>query len=181
MARAVAFTGYRPEKFDFGFSPEEPRYVELEDRLINTVLSLHEEGYSRFYCGAAMGFDLLCGEIVILLKKRFADMRLCCFVPFRGQQRDFPDGWKKRYEDVLAASDEVVMVSQQYERGCYSKRNRKMVDGAEVLVTYFDGVKGGTAQTMAYAKKKNLRIINLYDMEEEGAQYKIFNVFNPLR
>ncbi len=54
----------------------------------------------------------------------------------------------------------------------YIKRNEIMIDRCDILVTYFDesyvssrGRRSGTALAVAYAKKKNKEIINLFDYE----------------
>jgi uncharacterized phage-like protein YoqJ len=41
------------------------------------------------------------------------------------------------------------------------KRNRYMVDHSSVLIAVFDGVLGGTMQTINYARKKGLEIIEI--------------------
>ena len=41
----------------------------------------------------------------------------------------------------------------EYSPGCMLRRNRAMVDAADVLLTVFDGSEGGTAATIRYAKK----------------------------
>ena len=65
------FTGYRPHKFGFEFSENNQEYVKLENKLIDAVFSLADEGCYKFYCGMAMGFDLLAAESVIMLKKLY--------------------------------------------------------------------------------------------------------------
>ena len=53
------------------------------------------------------------------------------------------------------------MFSSNYFTGCFSVRNRFMVDSSSLLICYFDGQAGGTAQTVHYAQDSGLHIVNL--------------------
>jgi uncharacterized phage-like protein YoqJ len=41
------------------------------------------------------------------------------------------------------------------------RRNRYMVDKADLLIACFDGQSGGTLNTLRYAVRKNVRIVHL--------------------
>ena len=163
--KACCFTGYRPHKFGFPFEAESVEFIKLENKLIDAVFSLTGEGYKRFYCGMAMGFDLLAGETVVMLKKARPELEieLVAAVPFEGQSGSFSDDWKARYDRVMSAADLVVYVSRKYTRGCYYSRNCYMVDNSDTVITWFDGQTGGTAQTLNYAARKGKNIVNLAD------------------
>lgn len=155
------FSGYRPHKFPFSFASGNADYNQLESDIMNAILISYRDGYRTFLCGGAMGFDLLCGEIVLLVRQQFEDIRLVCVLPFKGQADGFPHDWAERYQKVLAACDAVTYVSPTYTAGCYFIRNEKMVDASARIITYFDGQSGGTARTLAYAQRQKLDIINL--------------------
>ena len=89
------------------------------------------------------------------------DIRLLCAVPHDHQSDRFPPSWKKRYNVCLVNSDAVRVFASNYFSGCFSVRNRFMVDSSSLLICYFDGQAGGTAQTVHYAQGSGLRIINL--------------------
>ena len=157
------FTGYRPHKFGFEFSENNQEYVKLENKLIDAVFSLADEGCYKFYCGMAMGFDLLAAESVIMLKKLYkkARIELVAVIPFEKQSDSWDEHWKNRYQKVLRQADSVVYISREYKRGCYHTRNCYMVDNSDFVITWFDGQAGGTAQTLNYAARAGKRIINL--------------------
>ncbi|MCL2755227.1 MAG: hypothetical protein FWD35_05895, partial [Oscillospiraceae bacterium] len=57
------------------------------------------------------------------------------------------------------AADEVILVSNSpYFDGCMSKRNQHLVNSCDELLALYDGQRGGTMQTINYAKKKGIRI-----------------------
>lgn len=160
-ATTCCFSGYRPHKFDFDFYGNDPRFAKLESDLTNAILKSIDEGYDTFLCGGAMGFDLLGGEIVLLLKNKFPNIKLISFIAFDGQEKSFPGEWKERYHNVLNGSDSVRKVCKKYTRGCYHLRNYEMIYSSSRVITYFDGRSGGTANTIAIAQREKLNILNI--------------------
>lgn len=178
------FTGYRPQKFDFEFADSNKDYLRMENKLTDAIFSFPKGSSLVFYCGMAMGFDILAGEIVCDLKKIAlgADVRLVAAVPFPSQSENFPENWKKRYEKLLSNADEIEYISDSYSKSCFMKRNRFMVDNSDIVITWFDGSPGGTAATIAYAEKKNKRIVNLaLDGVHEYDAYDYIGQIKPSR
>ena len=166
--KACSFTGYRPDKFEFDFSENSAEYRDFENKLVEAVFKINEEGYTDFYCGMAHGFDIVAGEAVELLKKAHPDtVRLIAVVPFTKQASAWSEEWKKRYSLLLSHADRVVYISRDYSKDCYHRRNRYMVDNSDTVITFFDGKSGGTAATLRYAKTKQKRIINIAEIEDE--------------
>lgn len=146
----VALTGHRVLGKDF--SAEKAKDVFL--RLIR------EHGAETFYCGMALGFDLACCEILLQLKKDFP-LRIVACIPCAGQSDSFPPAQKKRYQTLLSACDERVVLHEKYEEGCMFERNRYMADRCDVLVAYLREKRGGTYYTVRYAEKKGKEILCL--------------------
>lgn len=161
--KACCFTGYRPNKFDFEYTPQNPKYKDFENKLIDAVFSAAEQGVHDFYCGMAWGFDITAGEAVVMLKKLKAgdNIRLIAVIPFEAQAASWSDEWQMRYAALLKAADRVVYISRDYDKSCYHRRNRYMVDNSDSVITFFDGKSGGTAATLHYAGQKGKEIINI--------------------
>ena len=163
--KSCCFTGYRPSKFPFSLEDGSSEYTDFENSLTNTILSLADNNCRTFYTGMAMGFDIIAAETVILLKKsrNFSPtLELVCAVPFKGQKNCFPDDWKERYNRILESCDKKIILSDSYFGGCFFKRNHYMVDKSDYVLTWFDGKRGGTMETLNYAAKKGREVINLY-------------------
>lgn len=144
-----AFTGHRdlPEDFDVGY---------LEKNIENLILN----GVTEFVCGMAVGFDLLCAECVLKFKKNY-EVRLVAFVPCEGQDAYFSNRDKLRYGKVLARCDEVKVLAPHYFKGCMQKRDREMVECADVVLCYLRKRTGGTYYTVNYALSSDVRVIKL--------------------
>ena len=158
-SHTCCFSGYRPEKMPF--RTNDPDAVQaLETALDRAVEHAVSQGYHTILSGMAAGFDIWAAEAVIRARAHH-DIRLLCAVPHDHQSDRFPPSWKKRYNVCLVNSDAVRVFASNYFSGCFSVRNRFMVDSSSLLICYFDGQAGGTAQTVHYAQGSGLRIINL--------------------
>ncbi len=138
-----AFTGHRVLQSDFSF--------ETLEREIRKAI---ERGADTFYCGMAIGFDLLAAETVLQLKTEYGNVKLIACVPFYGQEKNFSVKDKEKYRSILKSADEKVILSDEYYRGCMQVRNKYMADRADLLITYCKKTTGGTAFTVKYFQKK---------------------------
>lgn len=157
----VAFTGYRPEKLSFSENKRDEQYTKFRERLLQVINRLIERGYTDFISGVAMGFDTWAAEDVISLKKENKVVHLECAIPFPKQAERWELLDKMRYKKILRKADVNTMLCEHYQSNAYFIRNEYMVDKADVVVCCFDGQSGGTARTVAYAKKKDKIIIQI--------------------
>lgn len=165
----VCFSGYRPEKFEFILHQGNKSYLELEKRIENAILHAVDDGYTSFICGAAKGFDLVAGSLVVALKESWAeldDLNLVVVVPF--ERHGFTsEPWRTLHRMVLGGASEVVTLATKYHPQAYHDRNRYMVDHSSRLICYYNGKSGGTAYTVRYATERGLPIINVAEPKTE--------------
>ena len=145
----VAVTGHRV----LGKSFSRPK-------LEGALRSLVAAGADTFYCGMALGFDILCCECLLALREEFPIKIVAC-VPCADQAARYGPRAKARYDALLSSCDETIVLHEKYENGCMFERNRRMVDGCDVLLAYLESERGGTFYTVNYAKKKGKRVIFL--------------------
>ena len=148
-AASVAFTGHRT-------------YCgQADDALRRTVGELYACGCRTFLSGMAVGFDLAAAEVVLACRRTLPDLRLVAVVPFEGQATRFSAEDRARFDRVMAAADETLVLSAAYHRGVYTVRNDYLVDHAARLVAWFDGSSGGTLYTVRRALRFGRRVDNL--------------------
>ena len=133
----------------------------VTERLDQLLELCYARGYRRFFCGGALGFDMLAGERVSALQRKHADVRLIMVVPCGDQAQRWPDYLAQRYERLLYAADEIRVLSPRYYNGCMQVRNRHMVDCSALCICYLRHQKGGTASTVAYALERRLPVLNV--------------------
>ena len=158
---AVAFTGHRPETIPYINDFNSRQYFALEKAVWQEVHRCINAGYTTFYCGAARGSDMLCGEIILSEKiTNHPELKLICAISFKEQARGWDFMEKLQYRELLRRSDRIVQVCDSYQRGCYHAQNRYMVDNSDVLIAIYNGEPGGgTAYTVKYALQQGKEII----------------------
>ena len=156
----VAFSGHRTYQ------------GEAKEELRGVVARLYDEGYRRFLCGMAGGFDLAAGEAVAELKRAHSDVELIAVVPYEGFYRLFHAEDAEQYRRVADAADAIVVVSESEGKVAYRMRNDYLVENSSVLVAWFDGVpRGGTAYTVRRARRKGVRVENLYPQSQMELEF----------
>ncbi len=156
-----AFTGHRAEKLPWGYNENDPRCRRLKRTLYDTLEAVYESGFHRFICGMAEGCDLYFCEAVLALREDHADVTLEAAVPFAGQAEHWGAALRQRYESLLARCDTVTVLQERYSPGCMMKRNRYMVDRADLIIACYDGKSGGTLNTLRYAIERDIQIVHL--------------------
>ncbi|MBE7009930.1 MAG: DUF1273 domain-containing protein [Ruminococcaceae bacterium] len=145
------FTGHRHIKSE--------TLPSLSAELYKTVYGLIQEGYKKFLCGGALGFDTLAAQAVLQAKEVAPHISLHMVLPCKDQSRRWTDAQRKVYEEILSKSDEVSYIAEQYEAGCMHKRNRYLIEHAGCVIAYMERATGGTHYTVNYAQKLNIPII----------------------
>lgn len=159
-AATAAFTGHRT-------------YDRCADEALRrTVCELHARGLTTFLSGMAVGFDLAAAEAVLACRASIPALRLVAVVPFRGQPNRFSARDRERFERILAAADERIVLAESYHRGCYAVRNDFLVDHASVVVAWYDGSPGGTRYTVRRAERKGRQIVHLHPAAPAGAEQR---------
>ncbi len=144
---SCAITGHRIVERDFD-----------EQKLLKLLKEMIEGGISTFYCGMALGFDSICLENLISLKKE-KEIKIIACIPCVDQAEKFNSIQQEKYFYYLSKCDEKIILSNSYENGCMQKRNRYMVDKSDMLLAYLRYLKGGTLYTVKYAQKQGKKII----------------------
>lgn len=180
-SEVCSFSGYRPSKLPFRWDKKSDGYRRIWELIRDEITALAENGVRFFQTGMARGIDLMCGEIVLELQKKYP-IELICAVPCLDQYAGWSEEDRETYDRLTRTAANVIHVTgESYSSGCMLKRNRYLVDTAQYLIAVFDGKKGGTMFTINYAKqqKRTIVILNPSDYSrtelvhgnEEGVLY----------
>lgn len=154
--KTACFTGHREIR-------ENPDV--LYAKVCCVLESLIKQGYLYFGAGGARGFDTLAAQAVLKLKEIYPQIHLILVLPFPNQYEK-ERGWEKdeikKYRCLKEKASKVIYIQDRYGKGCYYKRNRHLVDFSSVCICYQYKNTGGTAYTVQYADKNNLKLLNLY-------------------
>lgn len=162
--QVVAFTGHRKERILQGCGNNPLVLTRIKEAVVRQVTELYRQGYKVYYTGNANGFDMAAAEAVLQVREEYGDIMLVAAVPFRKQPLWFDAEDRLLYACLLERVDRVVMVSENYHKGCYLRRDEYMVRKADVIVAYWDLVpKGGTFYTVSKALECGKPVINIHE------------------
>ncbi len=128
------------------------------------IKKLYEKGIKNYYAGGALGFDFAAAVTVLNMKRLYPDITLNLALPCPEYQSKWTRSQIELFERVRARADSEVYVSKSYHRGCMHMRNKYMVDRSVFCIAYLREKTGGTYNTVTYALKKGLEVINLTDI-----------------
>lgn len=157
-----AFTGHRPEKLPWGCDETDLRCQALCRLLEQTVRELADRGVDTFLCGMARGCDLYFARAVEKLKGEGLPIRLEAWLPCPEQTSLWGPEDVQAQKELLLECDGVYMLEPCYREGCMLRRNRAMIDRADLLLSVWDGTRGGTASAVRYARSQGVEVISLW-------------------
>ena len=151
-ARSCAITGHRvlPKNFNF-------------NKLKSVFNKLIDDGFNTFLIGMALGFDTACFNVLEQIKTK-KDIKLIACIPCKNQADKFNKAQREEYFRMLSVADEKIYIREEYDNKCMQERNEYMVDNCSVLVAYLTRERGGTVNTVKYARKKGVTVLNLGDL-----------------
>lgn len=150
------FTGHRPDKL----SETENEVKLLLEKAIDDAIS---DGCTTFISGMAMGVDIWAAEIVIERMTTNSRLNLICALPHPNFEKRRSETEITRYKNIIASANDVVEVNSHYYTGCYQVRNEWMVDRSSLVIAVFNGKKSGTKNTIDYANRKFVKVVNVLE------------------
>lgn len=96
-------------------------------------------------------------------REKNPDIRLICAVPFKGFENRWSSKDRELYNYVLDNADLVRYINENYFPACFQVRNEWLVDHSSRVIAVFNGKKGGTKNTVDYAKRRGVEVCNVLE------------------
>lgn len=149
--KSVAVTGHQP--FLLGGYGDE-----IASRLQSLARSWLKNNEPReVVSGLAAGWDTAVAEAAIK-----EGISLVSALAYRGQADHWPEDAKRQQDRLIEKSSHVYVYADEKEHGCYSRRDKWVLDRADMVLALWSGVDGGTARAIAHAQERNKPIVNLW-------------------
>lgn len=159
-SQTVCFTRHRIQKLPWRFNEEDKRCKAMKVTLRTDIEKAINRGYKNFLCGMALGFDMICAETVIDLKKQYSYIKIIGALPCRTQDIKWAVKDRERYRNLLKQLDDIRCIYDKYIGvECMLERIRYMVNNSSLMIALFNGLSGGTKSTIDYASKQELDVI----------------------
>lgn len=155
------FTGHRSQKLPWRFNEQDERCLQMKENAKQEIISAINRGYIYFISGMAIGFDMICAELVLELKKQYPQIKLVCAIPCKGQEKVWNSLTQKRYNNIIKQADKKVVLAEKYTPECMLDRNRYMINNSSLCIALFDGKPGGTAKTIKFAEENDVEVIKI--------------------
>ena len=143
----IAFIGHR----------EIYGHYRLEDQIEQIARDkLYEKEYVEFYVGRNGDFDISVASAVKRAQKAVGHHNSCLILlqPYPMKDDEY---YEKFYDEVQYPVD-----NRTHPKAAITKRNRWMIENAELLVAFVEeGRNGGAMTTLKYAQTRGIEIINL--------------------
>ena len=153
----IGITGHRSI---YGYNLNDYKWQNIKNIFKNILI---ENQCTEGVTGMALGTDMIFAIAIIELKQEGYNIKLHCAIPCKNHSsRWYPDSIKL-YNYLLSQADIVKYVStENYQPYLMQKRNEYIVDYVDKMIALWNGLSGGTANCVKYAKKKNkdIMIIN---------------------
>jgi uncharacterized phage-like protein YoqJ len=156
------FTGHRPDRLAGGYNQSNNICTRLRAALRAEIENAVLQGYTRFISGMAQGADMWAAEEVIRLRDKGYNLNLVAALPCPNQDSRWPEYARIKYRQLLERADEVHLISERYTPLCMGARNLWLVTQSSMVIALYDGGKrGGTANTLAHARRFGLHIVRI--------------------
>lgn len=151
-----AATGHRPIKLFRSIPYSKDNQQLLADFAVDV---LRREQPGKMITGMAIGWDQAIARACIVLKIPFI-----AAVPFSTQASRWPQEAQDDYEVLLNFAERVEIVCKEpsYAAWKMQARNEWMVNNSTKLLALWNGTPGGTGNCVAYARRKQRTIINVW-------------------
>ena len=161
-ATTCCFTGHRCQKLPWRFKENDLRCIKMKESTKAKIVTAIQNGYNTFISGMAIGFDMICAEIVLDLRRSYP-IQLVCALPCKTQASKWSTAYKERYYNILKQADSIHCDREFYTDTCMQERNEYMINHSSLVIALYNGLPGGTAKTLQYAKQQkcNIEIIDV--------------------
>lgn len=127
-----------------------------ETQIEKTLEPLILSGVKYFYNGGMGDFDLKAARAVHNLKKLYPNIKNILVIPYKS----FSVADRNIFDDVIYPFSNGELNNSNY-RAAIPLRNQYMVDYSLCAVCHVTHLSKGAYKTLEYAKKQNLRIIEI--------------------
>ena len=142
----------------------------LEERLPPLLKELiSAKPFVEIYIGRNGEFDRYAASIVKRVQKAVGKehSELICVLPYL--QKDV-EHYADYYDTVMIPE----CIGRAHPKGAITKRNRWMVEQADLFVCYVERERGGAYAALKYAKRLGKPVLNLADKRFDGEEGKLF-------
>lgn len=134
------------------------------DRVLEGVLIdiIEQNEYVEFYIGRNGAFDILTASILHRIRKKIggSNFSVILVLPyFTAEYKNNADSFHSYYTDI-----EILFDERTHPKSAIGKRNRYMVENADLILCNIIEKYGGAWNAVKYAQRQEIPIVNIADI-----------------
>ncbi len=144
--------GHLHHELQGGGVADHPESIEIQDKLRKKLIELIEGGTTYFYCGMELGVELWAGEILLVLKEDYPQIKIHSVIASEERANDWSEEDRERYfDEVLPNCDEETYTSVRNDDEALPYRNSYLSKQADLFLAVWNG--GETCHTADLVRK----------------------------
>lgn len=161
--KTCALTGNLPIHFHFGADENHEDCIYIKTQLRIQLEDFIANGITNFYSGLERGGELWAGEQVLLLQKKYPDIKLYAVLATEEQANFWSEVDRERYFDhVLPSCKDIYIISSVDNNRCMRVRNEYLVKKADIILAIDPQTElSDTAEMIRLANKQKKEVISI--------------------
>ncbi len=140
---------------------------EVEDILYDFIKNyISDKGFVEFYVGRNGDFDICVSSVIKRIKKDLHPNNIAHILVLPYPTLEYIEN-DKNFEEYFDQVDFFDFSGRVHPKAVIGKRNRDMVDEADLVVCYIERESGGAYSTVRYAQSKGKKVVNLFKNQSE--------------
>ncbi len=136
--KTVSFMKNYTYTYKFEIVEHTKTYKKLKQLLTQKISTAINNGYTNFITGLNLGFDMLCAEIVIEIRKTNKNIKLIAALAYEKQFNLLNYNHKIQFFNILEDCDEIRCLYLNYNKICYKERLNYMLNNSSLIIELFD-------------------------------------------
>ena len=136
-------------------------YKDITNEMFQAITAAIEVGCEECLCWGYGEFDRQFAACVYRAKQKFPhkNIKLSLVLPYyRSAFKQLPQGENSVYDELVFPEQ----IENTHPKGAIKKRNRWMVEHSDMVICYITNRFGGAYEAVKYARRRGVRICNLY-------------------
>lgn len=157
--RTVCLKGHTIQELPWLYDENDARYKALKETMCKELENAIRFGYYYFECSMELGFDLICAEILLNLKKKYPYIKIVGALRGEDQDKDWECKDRFHYQRLLSRLDKTRSVYYAFPEDYPLERNRFMINESSMMIALFNGASEEMKSIIDYARAQGLRIV----------------------
>lgn len=160
--RTLCFAGNIFNRLPWRRNKNDERYKQVRKELDEKLEQAINDGYTTFLSNVRIGFESMCVEEVLKLKKKYPKIKFIAVIPFKTIHTKWDIKDQIKYNNLLSQADEIRCLVEELNFTDYIEKVEEFIlDHSSRMITLYFNNNGPVEKRINNAKEKNIDIVYL--------------------